>query len=142
MRLRFYVPIGSFNFLGAMKVTSQRKSLEPKTEKINSEHTLNKIEKNNNDTSHINKTPPIPGKKPIMPIKKSPSSSGAGLFSEIKKKFVDVVDGGISSKPSAPKTDSPEIKDGNVDNIFDQVERKQLLTDVRATRAKAPGEIL
>lgn len=130
-----------FHVLGAMKITSQRKSLELKSERINTEHSVNKIEKNNNDPPHINRTPPIPGKKPIIPIKKSPSSSAAGLFSEIKKKFVDVVDGGISSKPSNVKTESVESKDGHID-VFDQVERKPLLTDVRANRVKAPGEFL
>lgn len=120
-------------------IASQRKSLEPKTEKQNSESS-NKTEKNNNEPPLINKTPPIPGKKPIIPIKKSPSSSSAGLFSEIKKKFVDVVDGGVSSKSSAAKTESQEVKDTLSDNVFDQVERKPLLTDVRATRAKAPGK--
>lgn len=125
-----------------MKVTSvasQRKSLEPKLEKLNNDFSTNKSEKNGNDTSQTNRTPPIPGKKPIIPIKKSPSSSSAGLFSEIKKKFVDVVDGGVSSK-SVTKTESIEVKDNN-DNVFDQVERKPLLTDVRATRAKAPGKL-
>lgn len=87
-----------------------------------------------------NKNPPIPGKKPVIPLKKSPSNSGAGLFSEIKKKFVDVVDGVASSKTYTAKTESSEIKDNHVDNVFDQVERKPLLTDVRATRAKAPGK--
>lgn len=120
-------------------VASQRRSLEPKSDKLNSEFAANKTEKTTNEPPTTNKTPPIPSKKPIIPIKKSPSSSGAGLFSEIKKKFVDVVDGGASSKPSV-KTESTEIKDNHIDNVFDQVERKPLLTDVRATRAKAPGK--
>lgn len=77
----------------------------------------------------------------MIPIKKSPSSSSAGLFSEIKKKFVDVVDGGASSKPSAVKTENSDSKDNTADNIFDQVDRKPLLADVRATRAKAPGKL-
>lgn len=127
-----------------MKVTSiasQRQSLEPKTEKTCTDST-NKSEKNNNEPPMINKTPPIPGKKPIIPIKKSPSNSTAVLFSEIKKKFVDVVDGGVSSKSSAAKTEISEVKDYSPDNVFDQVERKQLLTDVRATRVKAPGKVL
>lgn len=125
--------------MNVTSIASQRQSLEPKNEKSSSEST-NKSEKDNNEPSLINKTPPIPGKKPIIPIKKSPSSSTAGLFSEIKKKFVDVVDGGISSKSSTANTETSEDKDNFADNVFDQVERKELLTDVRATRVKAPGK--
>ncbi|KAJ8946627.1 hypothetical protein NQ318_007232 [Aromia moschata] len=71
---------------GAIKpssIASQRRSVELKGEKVNSD-----------PNATANKTPPLPGKKPLLPIKKSPSSSGSGIFSEIKKKIVDVVDGG------------------------------------------------
>ncbi|KAJ8937353.1 hypothetical protein NQ314_011898 [Rhamnusium bicolor] len=117
---------------GAIKpssIASQRKSLEVKSEKINSDPSTNK-------------TPPLPGKKPLIPIKKSPSGSGSGIFSEIKKKIVDVVDGATGSKNAVLKTEIVETKDSSSDNPFDQVERKPLLTDVRATRAKAPGRRL
>lgn len=126
-----------FNFsIGAIKpssIASQRKSLEVKTE--------NKAEKPPSETtgSSTKTTPPIPGKKPVISVKKSPSGSGSGLFSEIRKKIVDVVDGGAGSKSSLSRTESAEIKDASTE-AFDQVERRPLLTDVRATRAKAPGK--
>lgn len=116
-------------------VASQRKSLEQKSEK--------------SETDAANKTtPPVPTKKPTVPIKKSPSGGApsSGLFSGIKKIIVDAVDGGSGSK-SAVVTKASESKhelnnEEAAENAFDQVERRPLLSDVRATRAKAPGKII
>ncbi|XP_057661114.1 SH3 domain-containing kinase-binding protein 1-like [Diorhabda carinulata] len=113
----------AFAETGAIKsvsVASQRKSLEQKTEKKDT------------DGSTLNKTPPIPSKKPTVSIKKSPSGSGAGILSEIKKKIVDAVDGTTGSKII-------QKEQSDYENAFDQVERRSLLSDVRATRVKAPG---
>ncbi|CAG9818225.1 unnamed protein product, partial [Phaedon cochleariae] len=115
---------------GAIKpssIASQRKSLDLKS---------NKLEKPAPEpaVATTKTTPPIPGKKPTS-IKKSPSSTGSALFSEIKKKLVDVVDGATASKTVTSKT---EVENHD-ENAFDQVERRPLLTDIRATRAKAPG---
>ncbi|XP_060526591.1 SH3 domain-containing kinase-binding protein 1-like [Cylas formicarius] len=115
--------------IGAIKpssVASQRKSLEVKSEKPLVE----------------NKTPPLPGKKPIISLKKSPSASGVGLFSKIKDKLMtDAPDGSGGSKPKTEPV--PTNKDsGSGDNVFDQVERRSLLSDVRANRARAPGRRL
>ncbi|XP_018567017.1 SH3 domain-containing kinase-binding protein 1 [Anoplophora glabripennis] len=119
---------------GAIKPSSialQRKSLEGKNDKVNGDPNIT-----------TNKTPPPPGKKPLVPIKKSPSVSGIGLFSEIKKKLVDVVDGATGSKSVIIKAEASETKSSSSDNAFDQIERRSLLTDVRATRVKAPGRRL
>lgn len=117
-------------FLGAIKPSSialQRKSLEGRNEKINGDPNIVR-----------NKTPPLPSKKPSIPIKKSPSGSGVGIFSEIKKKIVDVVDGATGSKSGVTvKSEMPETKSS--ENAFDQIERRSLLIDIRVTRAKAPG---
>ncbi|RZC33779.1 SH3 domain-containing kinase-binding protein 1 [Asbolus verrucosus] len=109
-------------------ISSQRKSLE--------------VLSNDKDAeiSSIRTTPPLPGKKPTVPIKKSPSSSGSsgGIFYGLKKKLVDVVDGATSSKNISPPKTEPS-SDGLADNAFDDVHRRPLLSDVRATRPKAPG---
>lgn len=115
-------------------VASQRKSVELKNEKSEPDHS-NKV------------TPPLPSKKPLIPIKKSPSGgiTSGGLFSGIKKKIADAVDGSTSSKSAAVSKVSDnkhEINNEQADNAFDQVERRPLLSDVRATRAKAPGKSL
>lgn len=111
-------------------VASQRKSLELKTDK-------------EKDYENVKITPPIPGKKPTVPIKKSPSSSSSsgGLFSGLRKKLVDAVDGVAASKTSyhIHKSADKLNKSDENENAFDQVERNSLLSDVRATRAKAPG---
>lgn len=111
-------------------VASQRKSLELKKDK-------------EREVENIKTTPPVPGKKPVVPIKKSPSgsSSSGGLFSGIKKKIADVVDGASNSKGyNVQKTIEKVDKNDENENAFDQVERNSLLSDVRATRAKAPGK--
>lgn len=116
-------------------IALQRKSLEVKNEKSSESEQTNKV------------TPPLPSKKPLLPIKKSPSGgiSSGGLFSGIKKKIVDAVDGSSGSKSAAVNRVSDSIKpevnnEQGAENAFDQVERRSLLSDVRATRAKAPGE--
>lgn len=103
------------------------------------------IEKVESD-GHNKVIPPLPGKKPSVPIKKSPSgsSSSGGLFSGLKKKIADAVDGGAISKSynvtSVKGNENVKI-DENSDCAFDQVERNAMLSDVRATRAKAPGNL-
>lgn len=114
--------------------SAQRKSLEEKHDKT--------------ETDGVAKvTPPIPSKKPIIPIKKSPSGSGSGsqggLLAGLRKKIVDVVDGASSSKSQPVLIKANEIKEDKPElseNAFDQVERTPMLSDVRATRAKAPGK--
>jgi hypothetical protein len=90
----------------------------------------------------IKTTPPLPGKKPNVPVKKSPSNSGSSgsLFHGLKKRFVDVIDGGGGSKMSPPKIEPGESSTN--DNAFDDVHRRPLLQDVRASRPKAPGIFL
>lgn len=69
-------------------------------------------------------------------MKKSPSNSGLGFLSDLKKKIEDVVDGSIGSKHVSVTEETFKSND----NAFDHVERSSLLTDLRATRAKAPGK--
>ncbi|KAK9875211.1 hypothetical protein WA026_006002 [Henosepilachna vigintioctopunctata] len=126
-------------------IASQRKSLEVRNQ--------NHVEKVENSIGADKKTsesstPPLPGKKPTVAVKKSPSGSGSSsgsLFSVLKKKVADAVDGATSSKssPLQAKSENTENHSGlegnSVENIFDQVERMSMLTDVRATRVKAPA---
>lgn len=59
----------------------------------------------------------------------------------IKKKLTDAVDGGGGSKSAPNKEIKTEVNnDHAAENAFDQVERRPLLSDVRATRVKAPGK--
>ena len=105
-------------------IASQRNSLDVKTEPTENKY-----------------SPPVPGKKPTVVIKKSPTSSSGGLFSGLRKKVLDVVDGSGSSK--AHSGEKMELKvEKNIDNAFDQVERNALLQDVRATRPKGPGKMI
>lgn len=62
----------------------------------------------------------------------------------IKKKLTDVVDGSGGSKPVPAKETKTESNSSehSAENAFDQVERRPLLSDVRATRAKAPGKTM
>lgn len=105
-------------------IALQRKSLETKTEKIDP------------DGNKEVKTPPATAKKPNVAVKKSPSGATitGALFSGIKKKIADAVDGATSSKVSGKNEETVAS-----DNVFDQVERVSLLVDVRATRVKAPA---
>lgn len=59
----------------------------------------------------------------------------------IKKKLTDAVDGSGGSKP-VPNKETKSDLNSEVENAFDQVERRPLLSDVRATRAKAPGIVV
>lgn len=124
-------PVHDPHAIRPSSVASQRKSLDNKLQ--------NNCEKVDGFGQGDTKTTPptVPSKKPTIAVKKSPSSSSSGgLFSGIKKKIVDVVDGATSSKSSYTPT---KIES---ENVFDQVERVSLLTDVRATRPKAPGEFI
>lgn len=111
----------------------QRKSIEiPNHEKTETD-----------TTSSTKSTPPLPGKKPLIPVKKSPSNSGSagGIFHGLKKKIVDKVDGVGSSKiVSPPKSEANDVT--SLDNVFDDVHRRPLLSDVRASRPKAPGNVM
>lgn len=90
------------------------------------------------------------GKKPPVPLKKSPSSTSGvgGLFSGLKNKMMsssdkteksaplptsttewDRTDGAASTKPSSPAATT---------NTFDHIERNSILNDPRAGRVKAP----
>lgn len=98
--------------------------------------------------------PPVLTKKPIVPIKKSPTvgSVTGGLFSGIKSKTK--TDGKLSSNDSLDGIGSSKSSMGHVadngekgivgerlkrDTVeFDQVERGSILQDMRAGRAKAP----
>lgn len=140
----------------ANKVAVQRKSLEASPPHNNAHKTSVATTTANPTISSTESktTPPVPSKKPnlIAGLKKSPSGSAsggsgsAGLFSEIKRKLVDVVDGATGSKNN--KTTESENNNATTrvgpsatdeENEFDHVERRPLLHDVRASRAKAPG---
>lgn len=145
-------------------VAAYRKSLENKVMDMSSS-----VEKTNRKSiemkSDIRKSmesledkkttpPPVLTKKPIVPIKKSPTvgSVPGGLFSGIKSKTK--TDGKLSSNDSLDGIGSSKSSIGHVadnsdkgivgerlkrDNIeFDQIERGSILQDMRAGRAKAP----
>ncbi|XP_066149898.1 CD2-associated protein isoform X2 [Euwallacea fornicatus] len=86
--------------------------------------------------------PPLPGKKPIISVKKSPSGSGIGIFSKIKDKIADAVDGATGSKPKAEPSKENNISSEAQASTFEQVKREPLLNDVRANRARPPGRRL
>lgn len=122
-------PANTNSAIKPSSVASQRKSLEIKK------------------TDASKSTPPLPGKKPSVSLKKSPSGSSAGgLFSKLKDKIADAVDGVSSSKVKEAK----EVKESEKNDIvavpdtsaFDQVDRRPLLGDVRASRARPPGRRL
>lgn len=91
--------------------------------------------------SSTKNTPPLPSKKPSIPVKKSPSNSGSagGIFYGLKKKIVDKVDGVSSSKIVSPPKSEANDATSPLENVFDDVHRRPLLPDVRASRPKAPG---
>lgn len=122
-------PIHDTHGVRPTSIASQRKSLDNKLQ--NHSEKVDSLAQGD-----IKASPPtVPSKKPTISVKKSPSSSSSGsLFSGIKKKIVDVVDGATSSKSASIKIESE-----NSENVFDQVERISMLTDVRATRPKAPA---
>lgn len=138
----------SNNSSGAAPVTEKppRKSLDNKTSEIRK--SLENLDEKKATP------PPVLGKKPQVPIKKSPSITSVtnNLFSGLKQKVKgeskptanhDSMDGvGISRQKS-------EVADNNEKNVsgerltrdeseFGHVERGSVLKDMRANRAKAP----
>ncbi|XP_065074733.1 SH3 domain-containing kinase-binding protein 1 [Ochlerotatus camptorhynchus] len=121
-----------------------RKSLDSKTSEIRK--SLESLDEKKGTP------PPVLGKKPQVPIKKSPSitSVTGNLFSGLKQKVKggdskhqDGTDGVCGSKM---KSDVAENNDKNVsgerlsrdESEFGHVERGSVLKDMRANRAKAP----
>ncbi|XP_055382904.1 E3 ubiquitin-protein ligase SH3RF2 isoform X2 [Condylostylus longicornis] len=106
--------------------------------------------------------PPVLGKKPIVPVKKSTSvtSVAGNIISGIKHKVKsveqkltshDTVDGITASKATQPGNQLADYNEKNIatervsinkDGIggveFDNVERSSMLGDMRASRVKAP----
>ncbi|XP_048007468.1 LOW QUALITY PROTEIN: CD2-associated protein-like [Leguminivora glycinivorella] len=138
------------------------------TSKI-STHKENTLSKENNTTStvtHTNKSeseklihsetitdgsPDSQGKKPPVPLKKSPTptSGVTGLFSGLKNKMLStdkdkeksstIVSSGSSSGGEWDRPDGGGAsKAANNNNTFDHVERNSILNDPRAGRVKAP----
>lgn len=119
-----------------------RKSLETKAE----------VRKSLENLDDKKGTPPAVSKKPVVPIKKSPSITSVtnNLFSGLKQKVKgvenklthDSADGAAGSKSGAQVADANEkgvvIEKIRNDTEFDQVERSTILSDMRANRAKAP----
>lgn len=101
------------------------------------------IDKVDHDLPTNKTTPPVPSKKPSIPLKKSPSGSGGtagGILAGFKKKLVDVMDGAAGSKVGGVVKTEAGQQEVLTDNEFDDVVRRPLLADVRASRPKAPGE--
>ncbi|KAJ6638723.1 CD2-associated protein [Pseudolycoriella hygida] len=142
-------------------VAAYRKSLENKVmdmtavEKTNrkSIEMKNDLRKSMENLEEKKTTPPpVLTKKPIVPIKKSPTvGATGGIFSGIKSKTK--TDGKMSSNDSLDGISSSKsvgnVADNNDKGIvgerlkretteFDQVERGSILQDMRAGRAKAP----
>lgn len=100
--------------------------------------------------------PPVLTKKPVVPMKKSPTvgSVAGNIFSGLKQKVKSVeqkmthhdsLDGVGASKMGSQVADNQEkgiigerLKKDKDDSEFDQVERSSILQDMRAGRAKAP----
>lgn len=120
-----------------------------------------KIEAESEKSKTAAGAPPLPGKKPSVPAKKSPIASLAGgIFAGLKQKVKEVeqrlandhTDGCVSSKISISPNNNNNASElpgeKNVRGVslksedsseFDQVERSALLQDPRALRPKAPG---
>lgn len=151
----------------AGNVAAYRKSLEKKFTEPNVQVAARKSQSEiKSSTAEIRKslenlddrktTPPPLTKKPIIPIKKSPTTSTVGsIFSGLKPKVKSVeqrmsqhdsLDGvGHSKSNASPVADINErfISGERIvrrdDTEFDQIERhSQILPDMRAQRAKAP----
>ncbi|XP_063238105.1 SH3 domain-containing kinase-binding protein 1-like [Bacillus rossius redtenbacheri] len=71
--------------------------------------------------------PPLPGKKPSLPMKKP---QRAGLPEGLSKRQLDLVDGGCLSRPRGGA--APPVSE------FDSVERAAMLSHPTASRARAP----
>lgn len=140
-------------------VAAHRKSLEHKVQDHSAEkpprkslETKAEVRKSLENLDDKKGTPPAVSKKPVVPIKKSPSISSVtnNLFSGIKQKVKgvenklthDSADGSAGSKPGAQIADGNEkgisVEKVRNDTEFDQVERSTILSDMRANRAKAP----
>lgn len=130
----------------AVERTGNRKSIEMKSDIRKSMESLD---------DKKTTPPPVLTKKPVVPIKKSPTvgSVTGGLFPGIKAKSKtdgklssnDSLDGIGNSKPTIGGHVADNGERGIVverlkrDNIeFDQIERGSILQDMRAGRAKAP----
>lgn len=128
-------------------VPSSRKSIETKT--------TAEIRKSMENLDERKSTPPpVLTKKPVVPVKKSPTvgSVAGNIFSGLKQKVNkneklthhDSLDGiGASRMNASHVADSNEkgISGERLrrdDSEFDQVERVAMLPDMRAGRAKAP----
>lgn len=152
----------------AGNVAAYRKSLESKCNESSAQITRRSIE-TNKSTAEIRKSlenlddrkstpPPVLSKKPIVPIKKSPTvgSVAGNIFSGLKQKVKSVeqkithhdsLDGVGSSKSANASLVADNNERGisgerlrqRSDSDFDDVERSSsMLQDVRAQRAKAP----
>lgn len=144
-------------------VAAQRKSLENKAHEQSVEKPPRKSLEIKGTTAEIRKSlenlddkkgapPPVASKKPVVPIKKSPSITSVtnNLFSGLKQKVKgvenklahDTHDGSAGSKPGAHVADNSDrgVVGEKIKNEleFDQVERTTILQDMRANRAKAP----
>lgn len=146
-------------------VAAYRKSLESKSMEVTASERLNRKSIETKITSEIRKSleslderkstpPPVLTKKPIVPIKKSPTvgNVASNIFSGLTKKVKggeqkmthhDSLDGVGSSKITSQVADNNEKgviieKLRKDDAEFDQVERSSILQDMRAGRAKAP----
>lgn len=156
----------SLNDTGIMagNVAAYRKSLENKcheTQQVTTRRTLietkstAEIRKSLENLDERKSTPPPLTKKPIVPIKKSPTvgSVAGNIFSGLKQKVKSVeqkithhdsLDGVGSSKSVGHVADNNEkgiiAERLHRDDVeFDQVERNSsILPDMRAQRAKAP----
>lgn len=149
----------------AGNVAAYRKSLENKCTEGHTQVTARRTQIETKSTAEIRKslenlddrksTPPPLTKKPIVPIKKSPTvgSVAGNIFSGLKQKVKSVeqkmthhdsLDGVGSSKSVSHVADNSEkgISGERLhrdDSEFDQVERNSsILPDMRAQRAKAP----
>lgn len=146
-------------------VAAYRKSLESKSLEVTASERINRKSIETKITSEIRKSleslderkstpPPVLTKKPVVPIKKSPTvgSVAGNLISGFKGKAKSVeqklgqndsLDGVGSSKIISQIPDNGEKgviveKMKKDDTEFDQVERSSILQDMRAGRAKAP----
>lgn len=139
-------------------VAAYRKSLENKVMDISEKASNRKSLEQKNNSEHWSlderKTtpPPVLTKKPIIPVKKSPTvgSMAGNLFSGLKQKVRsehksnDSLDGIGQSKPTSHIADTSEkgivgerIKKESTE--FDNVERgSSILPDMRSNRVKAP----
>lgn len=149
----------------AGNVAAYRKSLENKCSEGHGQVTARRSQIETKSTAEIRKslenlddrksTPPPLTKKPVVPIKKSPTvgSVAGNIFSGLKQKVKSVeqkmthhdsLDGVGSSKNVSHIADNNEkgISGERLhrdDSEFDQVERNSsILPDMRAQRAKAP----